>query len=78
MATELASEKNHYETRRKRHSGGHGLTGPILLITLGVIFLVGQFVPGWGVSKTWPALLIVIGIAKLLDSARSRESAPPD
>jgi len=46
------------------------LTGPVILITLGVVFLVDQFVPGWGISKTWPILLVVIGVLKLVDSAR--------
>jgi hypothetical protein len=45
------------------------LTGPVFLITLGLIFLISEFVPEWGISKTWPVLLIVIGILKLLDSA---------
>lgn len=46
------------------------LTGPVLLITIGVIFLLNEFVPGWTVTRTWPALLIVFGILKLVDSAR--------
>jgi hypothetical protein len=46
------------------------LTGPLILITLGVVFLVDQFVPGWGISKTWPVLLVVIGVVRLLDSTR--------
>ncbi len=46
------------------------LMGPVVLITLGLMFLVGQFVPGWGFGKTWPALLIVIGVIKLVDSTR--------
>jgi membrane-bound ClpP family serine protease len=44
------------------------LTGPGFLIATGVIFLVGEFVPEWGISKTWPVLLIVIGVLRLLDS----------
>jgi hypothetical protein len=28
-----------------------------------------EFVPGWGISRTWPILLIVIGVLKLIDSA---------
>jgi hypothetical protein len=44
--------------------------GPVFLITLGLVFLIGEFVPEWGVRKTWPALLIVVGVLKLLDSAR--------
>jgi membrane-bound ClpP family serine protease len=46
------------------------LMGPVVLIVVGAMFLVAQFVPGWGIGKTWPALLIVIGILKLVDSSR--------
>ncbi|MGA2475474.1 MAG: DUF5668 domain-containing protein [Terriglobia bacterium] len=45
------------------------LTVPVILITIGVIFLMEEFVPGWGISRTWPILLIVIGVLKLIDSA---------
>ncbi len=51
------------------------LTGPVILITLGVIFLLDQIVPGWGFGKTWPVLLVVIGVLKLLDSTQSPQ--PP-
>jgi hypothetical protein len=49
---------------------GPNLTWPIILITLGVLFLVDQFVPGWGIRRTWPVLLVLIGVLKLLDSTR--------
>ena len=49
-------------TRRYRGS----LTGPVVLITLGVILLLDQLVPGWGIGKTWPVLLVAIGILKLI------------
>jgi cell wall-active antibiotic response 4TMS protein YvqF len=52
------------------------LTGPVLLITLGVIFLLDQFVPGCGISRTWPVLLVVFGVIKLLDS--TRPPRPPE
>lgn len=53
------------------HSGHRvSLMGPVVLIVVGAMFLVGQFVPGWGIGKTWPALLIVIGILKLVDASR--------
>ena len=45
------------------------LTGPGFLITMGVIFLIGEFVPEWGISRTWPVLLIVIGVLRLVDTA---------
>jgi hypothetical protein len=54
----------------------HSLTGPIVLIALGIIFLLQEFVPQWGFHKTWPVLLILIGVAKLLELAR--RPRPPD
>jgi hypothetical protein len=35
-----------------------------------VIFLLEEFVPHLGFRKTWPVLLVVVGILKLIDSAR--------
>ncbi len=46
------------------------LMWPVVLITLGLLFLASQFIPGWGFGRTWPALLIVIGVIKLLDVGR--------
>ena len=51
-----------------RHRRG-GLAGPVLLIVLGVVFLLPEFYPDWGVRKTWPVLLVAVGIAKLIDAA---------
>lgn len=42
-----------------------GYLGPIVLVTLGVLFLMDQY-SMYGFSRTWPVLLIVIGIAKLV------------
>jgi LiaI-LiaF-like transmembrane region len=42
-----------------------GLMGPAVLITLGVLFMLSEF----GVAhfdRTWPILLIVIGLVKVL------------
>ena len=50
-------------------SGRPSLIGPVILVTIGIIFLMEEFVPDWGVSRTWPVLLIVIGVMKLIDSA---------
>ncbi len=44
---------------------------PLILILLGVMFLLGQFVPGWGFGKTWPALLIVVGVVKLFEATQA-------
>jgi membrane-bound ClpP family serine protease len=45
------------------------LTGPVILITIGVMFLMEEFVPECGISRTWPILLIVFGVLKLIDCA---------
>lgn len=52
-----------------------GLTGPVILITLGSLFLLDQVVPGWGFGKTWPLLLVVVGVVRLIDVTQPPE--PP-
>jgi len=52
------------------------LTGPVFLITLGVILLLDEVMPGWGFGKTWPILLVVIGVIKLLEV--SQPPRPPE
>ena len=42
-----------------------GYIGPVVLITLGVLFLIDQY-SMYGIGRTWPILLIVIGVVKLL------------
>ena len=46
----------------------YSLMGPVILITLGVLFLVGQYFPAWGIGRTWPVLLVVIGLTKLFEA----------
>ena len=48
------------------------LTGPAVLVTLGVLFLLDS-VSRVGFHKTWPALLLVIGVVKLMQSNASSE-----
>jgi len=50
-----------------------GLMGPVVLITLGVLFLLGRFHWGLSFGKLWPALLIVIGLVKLAEAMASTE-----
>ena len=51
----------------------HGYMGPAVLITLGVLFLLAQVTSNYWLNfdRTWPALLIVIGLVSFL-----RHSAP--
>lgn len=55
------AESNSFEVRRK-------LTLPVMLIVIGVLFLLNQYAPGWGILQTWPVILIVLGILLLLRS----------
>jgi hypothetical protein len=44
------------------------MIGPLLLIVLGVLFLLNNFYPGlYRFSRMWPVILIVIGLAKVLE-----------
>jgi Domain of unknown function (DUF5668) len=48
------------------------LMGPIVLITIGVLFLTGQY-SRYGFFDLWPILLIVIGVVLVAQSLVSRE-----
>lgn len=49
------------------------LLGPVVLVTLGVLFLIPQFVHTVDFGDLWPILLIAIGVMKLLESSASTE-----
>ena len=44
----------------------HAIRGPIMMIALGVLFALNQMTT-FTFGKTWPALLIVMGILSLGD-----------
>jgi hypothetical protein len=50
------------------------LTWPIILITLGVLFMLDEFVPHWTFHRTWPAILVIFGVLKLIDAVRPPRS----
>ncbi|MCU1327277.1 MAG: hypothetical protein JWN34_2647 [Bryobacterales bacterium] len=52
------------------------ITGPVILITVGVLFTIDRF-SSFGFAQTWPILLIVIGLLKLLGGRRRREFIEP-
>jgi hypothetical protein len=48
------------------------LMGPAILITIGVLFLLGQVRDDFGFfEKTWPVVLLVIGAIKLAEALAS-------
>ena len=54
----------------------YGVTFPIILIVIGVMFLLSEFVPRLEFERTWPVLLIVFGVLRLLDI--NRPPRPPE
>ncbi len=50
-----------------------GLMGPAILITLGALFLIPQFVHRVDFGDLWPIILIVIGAVKLFEYGASTE-----
>ena len=54
------------------HCRTRKLMGPAMLVTLGVLFLLDN-VSGVEFHRTWPAILLVIGVVKLVQSNASTE-----
>ena len=50
-----------------------GLMGPVVLITLGVLFLIGKMSARYDFSDLWPVLLVVIGLVKVAAAISSTE-----
>jgi phage shock protein C len=57
----------------KRRRPHRGLIGGLVLITLGVLFLIDEFVPGIDFGDLWPVLLVVIGIGLLINGVSGRK-----
>ena len=43
------------------------ILGPVVLITIGVLFALDNIWGIWSFRQTWPIILVVIGIVKLLE-----------
>ncbi len=49
------------------------LMWPLILVTLGVLWLVGRLGGFYSLHTLWPVLLIVIGVVKIAEALASRE-----
>jgi uncharacterized membrane protein HdeD (DUF308 family) len=49
------------------------MTGPVLLIVLGVLFLLNNLIPGFRFSRLWPVILIVIGLSKIIEYFQTKD-----
>lgn len=52
------------------------MMGPAVLITIGTLFLIGEF-SHFDFGRSWPVLLLVIGIVKLLQYTAPIEGHRP-
>jgi hypothetical protein len=50
-----------------------GLMGPAVLVTVGVLFLIGEYSGRYSFQELWPILLIVIGLVKVAEALSSSE-----
>lgn len=57
------------QAEKQRNEGS--LIAGIILITLGGLFLAGQFIPRINFGDLWPVLLIVVGILIIFGSSRN-------
>jgi len=46
--------------------------GPIIMITLGILFAIDHF-GAFSFGRTWPILIIVIGLMKLIERAAAQQ-----
>jgi hypothetical protein len=52
------------------------IRGPIMLIAIGLLFAADQFTD-YGIWRTWPVLLILLGLLKLAERIGSGADIPP-
>lgn len=57
---------------RCAHCRIHGLMGPLMIITVGVLFLIAQY-SRYSFGDLWPVLLIVAGIVLTAQSLASKD-----
>jgi len=66
----MADQKMRCTCARCRMSG---LMAPVILITIGALFLIGQYSGRHAFWQLWPLILIVAGLVKLIESTASTE-----
>lgn len=49
------------------------LTGPVVLITIGVLFLIAQYSHRYNFGELWPVILIAVGGVKVVQALSSAE-----
>jgi hypothetical protein len=50
-----------------------GITGGLILIVIGALFLLNNFIPDFDVCDYWPLILVAIGASLLWNSWRKKQ-----
>ncbi|MBA7682821.1 hypothetical protein ES703_91176 [subsurface metagenome] len=61
------------DQERAEHRRSSRLVGGVILIFLGVLFLVNNFLPWFNLAKFWPLILVILGLAVLTGGLRRRK-----
>jgi phage shock protein PspC (stress-responsive transcriptional regulator) len=64
----------HEGTGTQKAEGKGSFIGGIVLIAIGVLFLLDNFIPSFGFDDFWPVLLVAIGAAMLWNSWSDRST----
>ncbi len=66
---EDSSQYNEYKNRKRRGS----VVGGTILVVLGALFLLQNYLPNFCFGNTWPLILVAIGAAMIFNSVRREE-----
>ena len=70
--TGTSGGQTNYDYRHHKRNGG--VTGGIVLIVIGGLFLADNYLPHFNFSDTWPLILVAIGIGLIVNSTRRSEN----
>lgn len=62
------TQKQHQSHKNPEHGHRGNLVGGLILLTIGLMFLIDNFIPNIYFSDLWPFILIIAGIAVLVNS----------
>ena len=62
------------QINHRRRSWRRGMTGPIIMIGIGALFLARNFGLGFDIGRWWPVLLIVVGGGLLIDRLNNQKN----
>jgi phage shock protein PspC (stress-responsive transcriptional regulator) len=70
MAEGSSGEKQYPNHGYRHHGHNGGVTGGLILIVIGGLFLADNYLPHFSFSDTWPLILVAIGIGLIMNSVR--------